>query len=174
MKALRKSTDICMQAIYRLPPKLIDIATRLNIFGVYVQPHFIGCFAALAFAPKTTLTEFCTHFMSTLKKVAGFLKHATFREFLIALNKIHPLDRIQNVYKSIYTKLEEWKLIDEQQIFAERVEEAFHLLFPNQEIIEEATNTYTKYIFRLEANAVFPFEAQDKRINNIPQLPLAT
>ena len=78
---------------------------------------------------------------------------------MMVLNKIHPLNRIQNAHKSIYTKLTEWKLIDEHPIFAERVEEAFHLLFPIHEPIEEATNTYTKCIIRVEANAVFPFVA---------------
>ena len=42
-------------------------------------------------------------FFSTLKKVASLPKHTKVRELLITLNKIHSLDRIQNVYKSIYT-----------------------------------------------------------------------
>ena len=107
------------------------MVTRLNIFSVYVQLYFIDCLAALAFAPKTTVKAFYTHFMATLRNVAGLPKHTTVKEFLMALNKIHSLDRIQNAYKSIYSKLVELKLIDEQPIFAKRVEEAFHLLFPN-------------------------------------------
>ena len=63
-----------------------------------------------------------------------------------------------------------WKLINEQPNFAERIEEALHLLFPKQEIIVEATNTYTKRIIRVEVNAVFHFVPQ---INNIPWLPSA-
>ena len=82
---------------------MVDMATRLDIFGVYIQPHFTGCLAALPFAPKTTVTAFCTHFMATLKRVAGLPKHTKVKELLIALNNIHPLDRIQNAYKSIYT-----------------------------------------------------------------------
>ena len=50
----------------------------------------------------------------------------TVKEFLMAFNKIHSLNRIQNVYKSIYTKLTDWKLVDEQLIYAEHVKEAFH------------------------------------------------
>ena len=96
-----------MHAIHRLPPNLVDMATRLDIFGVYVQPYFIGCLAALAFAPKTTVKEFCPHFIATLRNVVGLPKHSKVREFLMALNKIHPLDRIQNAYKSIYTNLTE-------------------------------------------------------------------
>jgi len=38
---------------------------------------------------------FCTHFIDTLKNVAGLPKHTKVRKLLIALNKIHPLDRIQ-------------------------------------------------------------------------------
>ena len=82
---------------------MVDMTTRLDIFGVYIQPYFIGCLDALAFAPKTTVTAFCTHYLATVKRVAGFPKHIKVRELLIALNKIHPLDRIQNAYKSIYT-----------------------------------------------------------------------
>ena len=82
---------------------MVDMATRLNIFGVYIQPHFIGCLTALAFLPKTTVTAFCTHFMATLKKVAGLPKLTKVRELLIVLNMIHPLDRIQNAYISIYS-----------------------------------------------------------------------
>ena len=63
----------------------------------------MDCLAALAFAPKTTMITFCIHFMATLKKVTGLVKHTKVRELLIALNKIHPLDRIRNTYKSIYT-----------------------------------------------------------------------
>ena len=87
-----------MQAIHRLPPNMLDMATRLDIFGVYVQPY-------LAFISKTTVKEFCNHFMATLRNVVGLPKHSKVREFLMVLNKIHPLDRIQNAYKSIYTKL---------------------------------------------------------------------
>ena len=97
LKALKKRTNICMQAIYKLHTDMVDMATRLDIFGVYIQPHFIDCLAALAFTLKTTVAAFCTHFMATLKKVTKV------RELIIALNKIHPLDRIQNTYKSIYT-----------------------------------------------------------------------
>ena len=79
------------------------MATRLDIFGVYIQPHFQGCLAAMAFAPKTTVTAFYTYFLSTLKRVAELPVHITIKEFLIALNKIHPLDRIQKAYNSIYT-----------------------------------------------------------------------
>ena len=100
LKALKKRTNFCMQAIHKLPT---DMATKLDIVGVYIQSHFIGCLTALAFALKTTVAAFCTHFMATLKKVAGLTKHTKVRELLIALNKIHPLDRIQNAYKSIYT-----------------------------------------------------------------------
>ena len=66
-----------------------------------------------------------------------------------------------------------WKLINEQPNFAERIEEAFHLLFPKQELIVEAKNTYTKRIIRVEADTVFPFVAKGKRINNIHRLPSA-
>ena len=100
LKALKKRTNICMQVIHKLST---DMATRLDIFGVYIQPHFIGCLVVLAFAPKTTVTAFCTHFMTTLEKIGDHHKHFKVRELLIALNKIHPLDRIQNVYKSIYS-----------------------------------------------------------------------
>ena len=103
LTALKKRTNICMQAIHKLPTDMVDMATRLDIFGVYIQSHFIGCLAALAFAPKTTVAAFCTHFIATLKKVAGLPKHTKVRKLLIALNKIHPLDRIQNAYKTIYT-----------------------------------------------------------------------
>ena len=57
-------------------------------------------------------------------------------------------------------KLAEWKLIDEQLIFAEHLEEAFHLLFPNQKPIVEVASTW------VEADAVFPLVAQGKRINS--------
>ena len=43
---------------------------------------------------------------TTINKVARLPKHTKVRELLIALNKIHFFDRIQNVYKSIFTKLE--------------------------------------------------------------------
>ena len=65
------------------------------------------------------------HFMSTLKKVTGLPNNNMVINLLITLNKIHSLDMIHNAYKSIYTKLSECKLVDEQPIFAERVEEAF-------------------------------------------------
>ena len=70
---------------------------------MYIQPHFTGYLTALAFAPKTTVTAFCTHFFAKLKRVAGLPKRTKVRELLITLNKIHLLDRIQNTYKSIYT-----------------------------------------------------------------------
>ena len=89
--------------IHKLPPNLVDMTTRLDIFGVYIQPHFLGCLKALAYSMKTTITAFCTHFLSTLKRVAAVPAHTIIRELLIALNKIHPLDRIQKAYKSIYT-----------------------------------------------------------------------
>ena len=67
----------------------INIYIDNDILGVYIQPYYTGCLATLAFAPKTTVTAFCTHFMATLKKVAGISKHTKVRELLIALNKIH-------------------------------------------------------------------------------------
>jgi len=73
---------------------MIDMATWLDIFGVYIQPHFTGYLAALDFVPKTTMTAFCTHFIASLKKVAGLTKHTKVRELLLAFDKIHPLDRI--------------------------------------------------------------------------------
>ena len=94
LKALRQRTGICMQAIHRLPPNMVNMATRLDIFGVYVQPYFIGCLAALDFAPKTTIKYFGTHFMATLRNIFGLPKHSKVREFLMVINKIHPLDRI--------------------------------------------------------------------------------
>ena len=81
------------------------------------------------------------------------------------LNKIHSLNRIQNAYKSIYTKLAQWKLIYDQPNFAERIVEAFHLLFPNQATIVEVANTYTKRLIRVEADTVLPFLERGKRIN---------
>ena len=59
---------------------------------------YISCLAALASAPKTTVKTFCTQFMATLRNVTGLPKHTTVRELLMVLNKIHPLDRIQNAY----------------------------------------------------------------------------
>ena len=94
LKALKKRTNICMQVIHKLST---DMATRLDIFGVYIQSHFIGCLVVLAFAPKTTVTAFCTHFMTTLEKVGDHHKHFKVRELLIAINKIHPLDMIQRL-----------------------------------------------------------------------------
>jgi len=115
-----------MHAIHKLPHNLVNMATSLDIFGVYIQTLLIGCLTVLAFAQKTTITAFCTHFLPTLKKIPGVPKHTKIRDSLIALNKIHPLYTIQNVYKSIYTKLAEWKLIDKQQIIAKQVEEVFY------------------------------------------------
>ena len=66
---------------------MVDMATRSFIFGVYVQPYFIGYLATLAFAPKTSVKAFCTHFMATLKKLAELLKHTTVREFLMVLTR---------------------------------------------------------------------------------------
>ena len=126
MKALEKRTTICLHAIHKLPQNLIDIPTKLDISRVYIRPHFIGCLAAFAFAPKTTIAAFFIHFLFSLKKIAGVLKDMKMRKFLIAFNKIQPLYRIQNVYKSILTKLAEWNLIEERPIYAERVEVAFH------------------------------------------------
>ena len=63
------------------------MATRLDIFGIYIQPHFTGYLVTLAFAPKTTVTAFCTHFLATVKRVAGLPKHTKVRELLLALNK---------------------------------------------------------------------------------------
>ena len=101
LQALKKRTNLCMHTIHKLFPNMVDMATRLDIFGVYIQPHFIGCLATLAFAPKTTVTAFCTHFMATLKKVAGLPNHTKVRKLLIAINKIHPFDEI---HKSCLTK----------------------------------------------------------------------
>jgi len=40
----------------------------------------------------------------------------------------------------------EWKLIKEQPVSAERVQEAYHLLFKDQEPVEETINMYSKSI----------------------------
>ena len=42
----------------------------------------------------------------------------------------------------IYTKLVEWKLMYEERMLAEGVEEVFDLLLAKQEPIMKATNTY--------------------------------
>jgi len=76
-----------------------------HIWSIYIQPHFLGYLIDLAYSPKTTVTAFHTYFLSTLKRVAEVPAYKIIRELLIALNKIHPLNRIQKDYKSIYTQL---------------------------------------------------------------------
>ena len=83
MKALEKRTTICIHAIHKLPQNLIDIPTKLNISRVYIRLHFIGCLAAFAFAPMTTIAAFFIHFLFTIKKIAGVSKDMKMREFLI-------------------------------------------------------------------------------------------
>ena len=53
LQVMKKRTNLCIHTIHKLPQNIIDMATWLEIFGVNIQPHFTGCLAALAFAPKT-------------------------------------------------------------------------------------------------------------------------
>ena len=92
---------------------------------------FLGLLGSNDLCTKDHSDCICTHFLSTLKLVAGLPAHTTITELLIALNKVHPLDGIQKVYKSIYTQLADWNLIDELPIIAKPAEEAFHKLFPD-------------------------------------------
>ena len=91
LKTHKKRTSLCMHTIHKLPQNMVNMATRLDIFGIYIQPHFTGYLATLAFAPKTTVTAFCTHFLATVKRVAGLPKHFKVRELLLALNKLQVL-----------------------------------------------------------------------------------
>ena len=92
LKALEKRMTICMLTIHKLPHNLVNLITRLDIFGVYIQPHFISCLVALVFIPKTTIYAFYIHFLTALKKVAGLPTQKKIR----ALNKIYHFDRIQD------------------------------------------------------------------------------
>jgi len=65
LKALEKRMTICMLTIHKLPHNLVNLITRLDIFGVYIQPHFISCLVALVFIPKTTIYAFYIHFLTT-------------------------------------------------------------------------------------------------------------
>ena len=72
---------ICIQAIYRLPPNLVDMATTLDI-GVYLQSYFICSFLPQPFTSNTTVKAFCTYFMATLRNISGLRKHTTVRKLL--------------------------------------------------------------------------------------------
>ena len=60
-------------------------------------------------------------------------------------------------------------------IFAERVQEAFHLMFKDQEHVEETKNMFSRRIVRVEDKEIFPYEIihenKSKRISNIHQIP---
>ena len=63
---------------------------------IYMYIYQLPCCTSLR--TQDYSKKFCTQFMATLRNVTGLSKHTTVRDLLMVLNKIHPLDRIQNAY----------------------------------------------------------------------------
>jgi hypothetical protein len=170
LSLLKLRSGIMTNKLQKLGNRALDTSTCIEVFGSYIRPILQVPMPALPFSAPSTITNFCTLYLCTLKRCAGVVKNATIPEFLAALNQTHPWDHIHRAYSKANEKLSSIGLSTRPlNTSTPSMIKAFATLSKCDS--PPLVPHLTKHLLKIPALTAYPHRNKSKRLNNLSKLP---